>query len=131
MVVQSKLLAVVAATNKISLAAFITIMKTSTTGSVTVSLSFITRLFWSAASPSTIITTRAPLSCGGLNRKGFPKFNDCRRFLGGSRFQAWLRLFYKYACAGFKGVEKTFNSCRISLVSTGTVGGHITPKLVF
>jgi len=67
-VVSSKLLAVVAATHKVSTASSVPVIETSISCSVTVSLSLPTRILWCAASPPVIVTASAALSCWRVKR---------------------------------------------------------------
>merc|ERR1719347_2278270 len=68
MVVSTKLLTIVNATYKVSTTTSVSIIKTSITWSVTVSLSFPTRILWSTAPSSIIVTASAALPCRRLNR---------------------------------------------------------------
>merc|ERR1719402_1054885 len=75
MVVSTKLLTVVTATHKVSTTSSVSIINTSITCSITVSLSFITRILWSTASPTIIVTPSASLTCGRFKRNAW---NDDR-----------------------------------------------------
>ena len=68
MIVMAKLFTVIASTDKISFTASMAIMLTSITRSVTVSLSLITGLLWSAASPPIVVSPCTPLAWPGLGR---------------------------------------------------------------
>eukprot|EP00092_Neocalanus_flemingeri_P095619 GFUD01121656.1.p1 GENE.GFUD01121656.1~~GFUD01121656.1.p1 ORF type:complete len:108 (+),score=7.19 GFUD01121656.1:124-447(+) len=66
MVVLSKLFAIIASTHKSSFTSLMAIMLTSISRTVTISLSFVTRILRSAASSPLVVTTTAPLSCRGF-----------------------------------------------------------------
>ena len=96
MVVSSELEAVVAAADKISLAACVAVIDSAVKRSVTVSLAFITGILRSAASPSLVVPASAPLawqqsnvsreikSCQTWGRiYGDPGSDDWRRSLCG------------------------------------------------
>ena len=68
MIIFSKLETVVTPTDQVSFTASMAVMLTSIIRSVTVSLSLVTRLLWSAASPPIVVSAGTPLAWPGLGR---------------------------------------------------------------
>jgi len=67
-VVSSKLLAIVTPAHEVSLTARVSVIETSISRSVTVSLSFTTRLLWSTTSLPVVVTAPTSLTCRRLKR---------------------------------------------------------------
>jgi len=68
MVVETKLLAVVAATDKVSLTSLMSIISSSITGSITVSLSIPAWVLWSTTSPTVVVPAGTSLTLGWFSR---------------------------------------------------------------
>merc|ERR1719270_1582088 len=64
MIVETKLLAVVAATDKVSLTSLMSIISSTITGSITVSLSIPTWVLWSTTSPAVVVPAGTSLTLG-------------------------------------------------------------------
>merc|ERR1711868_225518 len=68
MVVETKLLAVVAATDKVSLTPLMSIISSSIAGSITVSLSIPAWVLWSTTSPTVVVSAGTSLTLGWFSR---------------------------------------------------------------